>query len=259
MSARKGPEIARLREEYEGGATSTELAAKYGCTHAAITRRLARAGVTLRPARRRAMYDKPETLAAIVSAYQGGVPMSEIAPTFGVSHSTVQRALKQSGVKLRPFGLRKRTVTVPTDPAALGYLCGLFDGEGNLQFRDKHAGRSIGCKMAIYNTDPGVMRWLMRTVGGKVLFDTARTKRHGWLPIGTWNVYRAQDVAALLAAMLPFLIVKKRQAENALRLFRHRFEIHDSPPTTTQSRRGPAIRRDDDSKEPSHCAAASPR
>lgn len=233
---RKGPATPKLAAEYESGATSTDLATKYGMTHAAVIGRLRRAGVPIRPARRRALYDRAKLSAEIVSAYQGGAPMVEIAKQLETSHGTVQRTIAASGVETRPHGLRRQTVKVPTDPLVLGYLAGLLDGEGNLQLRTKKDG-GLSCKMAIYSTTPGVMRWLVREVGGVVRFDTKRTESKGWLPIGSWCVYRSRDVAALLRAMLPLLIVKKQKAEHILSVCRDRLGIHDSPPAMIQSRR----------------------
>lgn len=231
---RKGPPTADLAAEYAQGATTTELAAKYGMAPSGVNGRLKRAGTVLRPARRVSIGDTSAN--QIISAYQAGLSMADISKQVGVTHSTIQRTLSACGVKIRPHGTRSRAITIPANPFALGYLSGLFDGEGNLQFKDKHQGRSIGCRISIYSTTPGVMRWLIGQVGGKVRYDTKRTETKGWLPIGTWSLYRAQDVSALLSAMLPHLIIKKQAAENALRLFRTRFEIQDSPPTITQSR-----------------------
>lgn len=226
-----------LVTHYLAGETTTELAAIHNATPAAIRNRLKAAGVTMRPARRRSLHD---TVAAnVISAYGDGMNMADIAREYGVSHSTVQRTLAASAVRIRPHGLRGRTIRVPTNPVALGYLCGLFDGEGNLQFRDKHAGRSLGCKLSITSTTPGMMLWLVQNVGGSVLYNTGQVRMNrGWLPIGCWNLYRAQDVALLLTVMLPYLIVKKEQAQSALRLFGSRFEVHVSPPTITQSKQG---------------------
>lgn len=139
---------------------------------------------------------------------------------------------------MHPPGLRSRTVNIPSDPVALGYLCGLLDGEGNLQLTK--GAKSVGCKMAIYSTTPAIMQWLLKHIGGVVRYDTARTVRKGWLPIGIWSVYRAQDVAALLSAMLPHLIVKKAAAKHALDVFRSKFKVQDSPPTITQQIRSAA-------------------
>lgn len=239
---RKGAPTQELAAEYAGGATSTEIAARYGMTHGAVIGRLRRAGVQIRPGKRRTAYDDPERAAAIITAYRSGLPIADVAARFNIGQSTVARALKAHRVEPRPHGLRRQTVRLPSDLAAIGYLAGIFDGEGNLQFKKKHGGRSIGCKMAIYSTTPGLMRWLLRTVGGNARFDTKRTERKGWLPIGIWEIYRAQDVAVLLRVLLPHLIVKKQQAESALRLFAERFELHDSPPQITQSSLGEPAR-----------------
>lgn len=220
---RKGVATPLLTDEYLGGATSTQLAAKYDMTHAAVCRRLRRAGVAIRPARRRTIYDKREQAASMVAAYRAGEPMALIGARLGVGRSTVCRAIRSAGATTRPHGLRRRTVSVPTG-IELGYLAGLFDGEGNLQMRYKAAG-SLACKIAIYSTTTGVMEWLTRNVGGVVRWDHARTRRRGWLPIGSWCIYRAQDVAILLLAMLPHLIVKRDAATKALGVFRTRLHL----------------------------------
>jgi hypothetical protein len=134
---------------------------------------------------------------------------------------------------MHPHGLRSRTITIPTDPIIIGYFCGLLDGEGHLQIAK--GSRSVGCKMSIYSTTPEIMQWLTKHFGGKVIYDKARVRR-GWKPIGAWSLYRAQDVAALLNVILPYLIIKKPKAERALALFRDKFKVQDSPPTITQSR-----------------------
>ena len=235
---RKGVPTPQLAAEYLAGQTTVELGEKYRMTPTGVWRRLRRAGVTIRPAQRRTVYDAVEVRSKIAEAYKSGLPVCDVASLFGVSRSSVVRALKRGRIKTRPFGLRKQTIRVPTDPEDLGYLRALLDGEGNLQLRSKHAGRSVACKLAIYSTTAGVMDWLSKTVGGHVRWDHKRAERKGWLPIGIWEVYRAQDVAALLKAMLPRLIVKRQAAERALTLFSSRFEIHDSPPVTTQSSAG---------------------
>ena len=235
---RKGPETPELMSEYLAGSSTVELARKYGMRPSGVNGRLTRAGVQLREPRRRAVYDDPNKTALVVSSYRSGLPMIDVAPILGITHSTVQRALKAAGVRIRPHGLRRRTIKIPTDPVAIGYLAGLLDGEGHLAIQNKKDTGSVACRLSIYSTTPGIMKWLLANVGGSVVYDTARTKRHGWLPIGSWNLYRAQDTAAVLRVLLPYLIVKKQVAESAMRLFADRFEIQDSPPTTSQSSDG---------------------
>lgn len=206
-------------KEYLAGETSTSLGKRYGVSSHAILRLLRKANIRIRSkGGSDKVYDEGWT-AAFVAAYQAGEAIMSIAERMGVGHGTVWRALHSANIPPRPHGLRTRTVTVPTDPFILGYFAGLLDGEGNLQMKPKHDGKSVGCKLAIYNTNADVMAWLEGNIGGKARWDHKRVEREGWLPIGIWEIYRARDVAILLHAVLPLLIVKRQTAETMLALF----------------------------------------
>lgn len=197
---------------YESGQNTVQLGAKYDVSSRTIRKHLLRAGVVMRPPHRGSelRYDDA-WIDDVVKAYLGGETMDVIAVRLGVGRGTVWRALTARAVTVRPHGLRASTVTVPSNPVHLGYLAGLLDGEGNLQMRLRNVGR-IGGKMAIYSTTAEVMDWLIANVGGKVRWDHKRTERNGWKPIGIWEVYRARDVAMLLEALLPHLIIKRETA-----------------------------------------------
>lgn len=162
----------------------------------------------------------PEVSARLVEMYESGMTQPEIVRATGISRGTVLRRLHEANVDLRTKNLRPQTVRIPDDPAKIGYLAGLLDGEGNLQLRVRD-GCSIGGKLAIYSTTPGVIEWLIENVGGHARWDHAREK-HGWKPIGIWELYRAVDVALLLTALEPLLIVKRDAARELLKLYRHR-------------------------------------
>lgn len=215
---RKGPPTQLLIEEYQAGSTTPELGKKYGMSHAAIQGRLKRAGIKLRPARARAFYDLHDlTNQAVILYTQHGFSIPTIAERLGGSRSTIQRALAVRGIAMRAH-CRNATITIPDSPTILAYMAGLFDGEGNLQFRNRDNG-SVGCKLAVYSTTSDVMNWVHKTFGGSLRWDHARTKRRGWKPIGIWEIYRAQDVGRLLSALLPYLIIKRSLALDALRHF----------------------------------------
>lgn len=235
---RKGPPTLELAEEYTAGATSTDLAAKYHMTHAAVCRRLSRAGVQLRDAKRRSPADSEPICEEVIRLYRSGLSMDDIVKSLGMKRkrSTIQRILVRAGVPIRRNGTRSPTITIPNDPLKLGYLAGLFDGEGNLQFKTTRRNRgndSTGCKVAIYGTVPATMGWLKTNIGGSVRWDYKRQERKGWLPCGSWEIYRAQDVLAFLRAVEPLLLAKKNQAVRAIKFLSHKCH-HDSPPTITQ-------------------------
>lgn len=218
---RKGIETPQMADEYRAGATTVELGRKYDMSPAAVNGRLRRAGVPIREAARRTRYQTDEAFVLqVATLYRAGETTGTLATKFGVGRMTITRSLARAKVQIRRNGTRAATVRVPTDPLMLGYLAGLFDGEGNLQFKSaRHGGRvdSIGCKIAIYSTTASVMGWLKNNIGGHVRWDYTRQERHGWLPCGSWEVYRAQDVLALLSAMLPILLVKRKAATRAIK------------------------------------------
>jgi hypothetical protein len=69
------------------------------------------------------------------------------------------------------------------------------------------------------------MEWLATTVGGTVRWDRKRTTRDGSLPCGIWELYRARDVALVLSAVLPYLIIKRDAAQTAIALFAEFFSL----------------------------------
>ncbi len=157
----------------------------------------------------------------IVDAYSRGQTIIEIAERLGIGQGSVWRTLRAEGVERRPHGLRKPTIVMPNDPAVLGYLAGLFDGEGSLQFKEKHERRSLGCKLGIFNTNEEVHEWLVATVGGHVQWRTDRYVKRGWQPCGTWELYRAADVCLFLQGVRQYVIIKRDTVNAALELFDH--------------------------------------
>lgn len=228
---RKGEPTQVLAEMYQSGKTTVEIGRLFGMSPAAVNGRLRRYGVPIRSAQRRSPADKLAVKNKVVIDYLRGVPMVDLAKRENIARSTVRRILGERGIKT--CKAQVQTVTVPTDAGQIGYLAGLFDGEGNLQMRTKN-GNQIACKMAIYNTAPSMMQWLVKTVGGHLRYDSKRTATKGWLPIGIWEVYRARDVAALLRAMLPHLTAKRERTLAALRHLESKFQVHDSPPQIIQ-------------------------
>ncbi len=214
---RKGVPTPELADEYLAGATTVELAAKYDMTPSGVNARLTHFGVAMRNAKRRTRYDEdPAFVEEVRSAYLSGRSSTDIAKDHGVGRSSVMRTLDKAGITKRRNGTRSKTIVLPTDPLKIGYLAGLFDGEGNLQFKDRENG-STACKVAIYSTTTSVMGWLKATVGGHVRWDYRRQETKGWLPIGSWDLYRAQDVLAFLLVVQPLLLVKAKATQRAIK------------------------------------------
>ena len=99
----------------------------------------------------------------------------------------------------------------------LAYTAGLFDGEGHVDVG--HFGGRQGLRyyprMAITNTNDDVMAWLSQ-FGGRVYTHAQGPGALGTKPIHTWRLNRVADIAYLLRAMLPYLIIKRAAVEDLL-------------------------------------------
>lgn len=118
---------------------------------------------------------------------------------------------------------RRRTVppiTIPTDSAALGYIAGLVDGEGNINISTafcvgKSKSLSYHARVVITNTNELLMVWLLESLGGTI--ENRRHRKPNWKPSWNWAVY-GDNAASLLKAIKPYLVIKKDQATLAMQL-----------------------------------------
>lgn len=128
-------------------------------------------------------------------------------PFFGRKHTPETRAKMAAKTRelngSRQYAVSPQSVKLPTGQD-LGYLAGLIDGEGSM---GKHGSGSPF--LTIYNTDPGVMEWLLSHVGGTV---GGSPDVRGRTPCYAWRVQAYRDVQAVLSAVLPLLIAKQRDA-----------------------------------------------
>jgi hypothetical protein len=91
----------------------------------------------------------------------------------------------------------------------LSYLAGFFDGEGSIVIRQSH---TIYLQINVTQTDPRPLQLYVDLFGGKV------SKMHDdgyWKKSYIWQI-SSHKAAAALEMMLPYLTVKKAQAELAV-------------------------------------------
>lgn len=97
------------------------------------------------------------------------------------------------------------------------YLAGLFDGEGTVgyyNFRDRHESTVM-----ITSTDPRVMTWIQEKVGyGNIctIRNSYHRRKH---VVHHWRISNKPRVKDFLEAVVPYLIIKKDQAELMLALW----------------------------------------
>lgn len=92
------------------------------------------------------------------------------------------------------------------------YLAGLIDGEGHISTYKRWIEPVVG----IANCNKKLMEQVRQLVAGRIIKTVPRKKK--WKTMYQVRVVRIRDIKALLEQVLPFLIVKKRQAELMLEL-----------------------------------------
>lgn len=94
----------------------------------------------------------------------------------------------------------------------LAWAAGIIDGEGCIFFNKQK--NSFTLRVEVVQLDPRMPRKLEELFGGNVKFKAKRPQPH-WRPIYVWYVC-AQRAANVLMEILPWLIVKREQAELAI-------------------------------------------
>jgi hypothetical protein len=94
----------------------------------------------------------------------------------------------------------------------LAYMAGIFDGEGNLSFRvmpRKAGNKCLSAGMTIANTNTSVLKWCRDKFGGDLYGQSGKNK----YAVFTWQLRKRESVNFLLTAIMPFLIIKRPEAE----------------------------------------------
>lgn len=91
----------------------------------------------------------------------------------------------------------------------IAYLAGIIDGEGCFCLHDQGS-HKFSCQLQIGNTDLRLLQWIRTTFGGSVNYERRHNPKHK--VVWRWLAHQA-EIDHILPAIMPFLIVKKNQAE----------------------------------------------
>jgi hypothetical protein len=98
------------------------------------------------------------------------------------------------------------------------YLAGIFDGEGTIgyyDFRNRHESTVM-----ITNADPRLMSWLLERIGYGNVHTVKKAYHRRKHIVHHWRISNRPRVYEFLEAIVPYLIVKKDQAELLLNLWK---------------------------------------
>jgi len=128
------------------------------------------------------------------------------------------------GRHTEPIGVTHTTLP-ETDKA---YIAGLIDGEGCISIAPKHKPGYYDVRLTISNTSKSLIEWAVTRIGGLFYADhwdysrsnEPSSNRHP----ETWKlrsslIFTSQKARAILHAVLPYLVIKRPQAELALSYF----------------------------------------
>ncbi len=96
----------------------------------------------------------------------------------------------------------------------LGWLVGLFEGEGSIIFSRSHRGKRsyLMTQVTITNTNIRLLNRAKNLCGyGKIFIHNLGNDKHR--PAWTWRLTNQPDIACFLEMVLPHLIEKRDKAE----------------------------------------------
>ena len=103
----------------------------------------------------------------------------------------------------------------------MAYVAGIVDGEGTVHIMEAWGARSLSpshhVQVTITNTSTDLMEWLVSNLGGRIEIrrDPGRPAHHKQ-PY-SWRVH-GMNAENLLRAIQPWVVIKARQVDCALRL-----------------------------------------
>lgn len=105
--------------------------------------------------------------------------------------------------------------------SAKAYLAGLLDAEGYctvVRGRIKNKYDAYSCRVGIVNTYRPIMTWIVKNFGGS--FRTFKNRpTHHYLTY-EWTPASSKHSEKILSYIFPFLVIKKRKAEQLLKLYK---------------------------------------
>jgi len=107
--------------------------------------------------------------------------------------------------------------------AELAYLAGIIDGEGSIYIGNFSSNPKTGAlyyqtNMEVTNTDEDLIKWLLKTFGGRSNKYTAKqTPKNSRKPVFRW-IAAGELLTKLCHEILPYLVIKRHQCEIMIKM-----------------------------------------
>jgi len=98
------------------------------------------------------------------------------------------------------------------------YLAGIIDGEGCIQLVKKSNNHSFDARLSITNTNQDLLDWIYKRIGGLYYKNSWTYKQPTWKERHDL-IFTNQKARSILHTVLPYLVIKKPQAELVLSYF----------------------------------------
>lgn len=158
-------------------------------------------------------YLKDNDISRIIDYYQStGMCANDIAYNFGTNKTILYKILRQNHIPTRlEIKTKKEKMNIRNIAKEVkGYLAGAIDGEGYIFIVFSKSTQNYICGVYIRNTDRRLLEVFAKYFGGNIYFLRRQKSNHkdsySWQCAG----FKA---AELCKCILPYLVIKRRQAE----------------------------------------------
>lgn len=145
----------------------------------------------------------------VVKLNASGHTLSEIGEKYDCDAETIRNRLKEWGILGRGSGPRWKlpSISIPSEKI-IAYVSGLLDGDGSI-------GRE---SITISNTCRAALKFIAQHIGGHIL--NGSQSNLSTKPIFQWTLSVAADRLVFLELLYPYLIIKRKEAKQALMALR---------------------------------------
>lgn len=156
-------------------------------------------------------------IATAVKFIAAGKTWVWIGERIGINYMTLKHQFKVRGLV---YPVRRRIpakFNVPRRVADLAYIAGIIDGEGCIT---KSVAKQHWC-VSVYQSDKRLIDWLLKFGGYSGTRDANKAALYARgirtnSDLYYWNLANARDVRRLLRALLPYLLLKRDRALQAI-------------------------------------------